>query len=70
MYSYKDVMSLIPKRISDEYSDFDDPGYDRGLHAAASDYIVELLDEVKRLNALTEKLIAELANDSISKPQP
>jgi acyl-CoA thioesterase YciA len=44
-------MSLIPERISDMYDDFDDAGYDGGLHSAASDYIVELLNEIDKLNS-------------------
>jgi|14BtaG_2_1085337.scaffolds.fasta_scaffold00032_48 hypothetical protein len=48
-YSYKEVARLIPNRIADQYDDFNDAGYDGGLHDAASDYILELLEEIKEL---------------------
>jgi hypothetical protein len=52
MYSYKDVMYLIPKHISDKYGeDFLDPGYNGGLHDAAADYIIELKEKIEKLEA-------------------
>jgi hypothetical protein len=55
-YTYKEVSGLIPQRIADQYDDFDDPGYDGGLHEASADYIVELQLEVEELKRKIEQL--------------